>query len=138
LMQQLELTISYIYKNYGEKSAGRFWEYFANVAELMQTKRKKESFEDFIRRRVEEDRVLGVEYQVVEFYENKFVGRVKKCGLKQSVGDIVKLSGRLSQDLPCMLCESTWQGASRAMGFQFEQVREKDGCTVKVEKPAKK
>nr|MDO8135381.1 hypothetical protein [Candidatus Njordarchaeum guaymaensis] len=138
LMQQLELAITYIYKNYGEKSAARLWEYFGNVAEMTQTKRRNESFEDFIRRRVEEDRILGVEYQVLEFYENRFVGRVKKCGLKQGLAEIVKLSGRLSQDLPCMLCESTWQGTCRAMGFQLEHAKEKDGCTIKVEKPESK
>jgi len=138
LMRQLELAIAYIYNNYGEKSAARLWEHFADMAELAQTKWRNESFEDFIRRRVEEDRVLGVEYQVAEFYEDRFVGRVKKCGLKQSVAELGKSSGRLSQDLPCMLCESTWKGTCKAMGFQLENAREKDGCTVKVEKPVAK
>jgi len=134
LMQQLRLAIAYIYNNYGEKSAARLWEHFADMAELTQMKRRNESFEDFIRRRAEEDSVLGVEYQVVEFCEDRFVGRVKRCGLKLTIDELGKSSGRLSQDLPCMLCESTWKGTCKAMGFQFENTREKDGCTVKVEK----
>jgi hypothetical protein len=138
LMRQLETVMVYVYNNYGEKSASRLWEYMVDVAELVQAKRKNESLEDFITRRVEEDRILRVEYEVVEFREDRFVGRVKKCGLKQSVAETAKLTGRLLQDLPCMLCESTWKGTCRAMGFQLEYSRDKDGCTIKVQKPASK
>jgi hypothetical protein len=138
LMNQLGLTVSYVYKNYGEKSGARLWQYLGEVAELSQSKRRKESFEDFIKTRVEEDRVLGIEHQVSEFYDDKFVSHVRNCKLKTSMLGSGALAGRLQEDLPCMLCESTWQGSCRAMGFQLQLKREKEGCTISVGKTESK
>jgi hypothetical protein len=134
LMSHLGYVVTYIYNNYGEKSGARLWEYLGDVAELSQGKRKNESFEEFIKRRVQEDMVLGIEHQVSEFLDYRFVSRVKNCGLKTSVASSEKFAGRFQQDLPCMLCESNWQGSCRAMGFQLKLTKEKDGCTIDVGK----
>jgi hypothetical protein len=138
LMNQLGLTVSYVYKNYGEKSGARLWQYLGEVAELSQGKRRKESFEDFIKTRVEEDRVLGIEHQVSEFYEDKFVSHVRNCKLKTSMPGSGAPAGRLQEDLPCMLCESTWRGSCRGMGFQLQLTKEKEGCTISVGKTESK
>jgi hypothetical protein len=134
LMNRLGLVISYVYNNYGEKSGTRLWQYMQEIAELSQGKSKKESFEDFVKKRVQEDRILGIEHQVSEFYDNKLVSHVRDCKLKSNTPGSVAPTGRVLEDLPCMLCEATWQGSCHAMGFQLQITKEKDGCTISVEK----
>jgi hypothetical protein len=134
LMFHLGLTVTYIYNNYGEKSAARMWQYVEEVAELTQEKRKSESFEDFIKGRVEDDMVLGIEHNVVEFYDNKFVSRIKNCGFKSNVAELEKSTTRFQQDLPCLLCQSTWRGSCRAMGYQLQLTSQKGTCDISVEK----
>ncbi len=134
LMFHLGLTVTYIYNNYGEKSAARMWQYLEEVAELTQEKRKSESFEDFIKRRVEDDMVLGIEHNVVEFYDNKFVSRIKNCRFKSNVAELEKSITRFQQDLPCLLCQSTWRGSCRAMGYQLQLTSQKGTCDISVEK----
>ncbi|WXG45262.1 MAG: hypothetical protein WED05_00800 [Candidatus Atabeyarchaeum deiterrae] len=134
LMSRLGLVVMYISSNYGEKSTARLWQYLSEMAELNQGKRKRESFEEFITRRVQEDVVLGIEHETVEFYEDKFASRVQHCGPVETIAELEKSRTSVQRDLPCKLCESTWQGACRAMGFQFQYRREKDGCTINVEK----
>jgi hypothetical protein len=138
LMSYLGLALTYIYNNYGEKSTARMWQYMEEVSELGQEKRKGESFEDFIKRRVEEDMILGIEHNVVEFYDDKFVSRIRNCGFKENVADLEKSFTRFQQDLPCLLCQSTWRGSSRGIGFQFQCNKQKDGCEIVVEKPEAK
>jgi hypothetical protein len=135
LMSYLGLALSYIYNNYGEKSAARMWQYLEEVSELAEEKRKGESFEDFIRRRVEEDMILGIEHNVVEFYDDKFVSRVRNCGFRENVAELEKSVTHFQQDLPCLLCQSVWSGSSRGIGFQFQLAKQKDGCEIVVEKP---
>lgn len=138
LMSYLGLALTYIYNNYGEKSAARMWQYLEEVSELAQEKRKGESFEDFVKRRVEEDMILGIEHNVVEFYDDKFVSRIRNCGFKENVAELEKSITRFQQDLSCLLCQSTWRGSSRGIGFQFQMTRQKDGCEIVVEKPEAK
>jgi hypothetical protein len=135
LMSYLGLALTYVYNNYGDKSAARMWQYMEEVAELVQEKRKGESFEDFIKRRVEEDAILGIEHNVVEFYDDKFVSRIRNCGFKENVAEIEKSATRFQPDLPCLLCQSAWRGSSRGIGFQLQLTRQKDGCEIVVEKP---
>ena len=138
LMNRLGLTVSYIYNNYGEKSGARLWQYLEEIAELSQEKNKRENFEDFIKKMVEEDKILGVEHQVSEFYDNKFVSHVRDCKLKTSALGSGAPAEHFLEDLPCMLCEATWQGSCRAMSFQLQLTKEKSGCTISVEKPESK
>jgi hypothetical protein len=134
LMDKLGLTVSYIYSNYGEKSGARLWQYLEEVAELSQEKSKMESFGDFVSKRVEEDKILGIEHEVSEFFDNKFVSHVRDCRFKASTPSSGVSAGRPLEELPCMLCEATWQGSCRAMRFQLQLTKEKSGCTVSVEK----
>jgi hypothetical protein len=134
LMSYLGLALTYIYNNYGEKSAARMWQYMEEIAELAQEKRKGESFEDFIKRRVEEDAILGIEHNVVEFYDDKFVSRIRNCGFKENVAEIEKSATHFQPDLSCLLCQSVWRGSSRGIGFQLQLTRQKDGCEIVVEK----
>jgi hypothetical protein len=134
LMFHLGLTVTYIYNNYGEKSAARMWQYLEEVAELMQEKRKSESFEDFIKRRVEDDMVLGIEHNIVEFYDNKFVSRISNCGFKSNVAELEKSTTRFQQDLPCLLCQSVWRGSCKAMKYQLQLTSQKGTCDINVEK----
>jgi hypothetical protein len=134
LMFHVGLTVTYVYNNYGEKSAARMWQYVEEVAELTQEKRKSESFEDFIKRRVEDDMVLGIEHNVVEFYDNKFVSRIKNCGFKSNVAELEKSTTLFQQDLPCLICQSTWRGSCRAMGYQLQLTSQKGTCDISVEK----
>jgi hypothetical protein len=138
LMSYLGLALTYIYNNYGDKSAARMWQYLEEVSELGQEKRKGESFEDFIKRRVEEDMILGIEHNVVEFYDDKFVSRIRNCGFRENVAEIEKSATHFLQDLPCLLCQSAWRGSSRGIGFQFQCNKQKDGCEMVVEKPEAK
>jgi hypothetical protein len=134
LMNRLGLTVSYIYTNYGEKSSARLWQYLEEIAEISQEKSKIENFEDFVKKRVEEDKILGIEHQVSEFYDNKFVSHVRDCKLRTSALGSGASAARFLEDLPCLLCEATWRGSSRAMGFQLQLTKENNGCTIIVEK----
>lgn len=138
LMFYFGLAVTYVYNNYGEKSAARMWQYLEEVSELTQEKRKGESFEDFIKRRVEEDTVLGIEHNVVEFYDDRFVSRIKNCEFRQNVVELEKSATRFQQDLPCLLCQSMWRGSCRGMGYQFQLTRQKEMCEITVEKPGAK
>lgn len=138
LMNHLGVAVAYIYNNYGEKSATRLWEFMTEAAEVSQGKRRNESFEDFVKRRVEEDMVLGIEHQVSEFYDDKFASYVKNCKLKTIAGDRETSPTRFHQELPCMLCQSTWQGSSRAMGYQIQITKDGDGCRISLEKASLK
>jgi hypothetical protein len=134
LMYYLGLAVTYIYSNYGEKSAARMWQYLEEVSEITQEKRKGENFEEFIKRRVEEDMVLGIEHNVVEFYEDRFVSRIKNCGFRQNVAELEKSTTHFQQDLPCALCQSMWRGSCRGIRYQLQLTRQKDGCEITVEK----